>query len=75
MIELTDAEVREHWVETMMKAVPMARDMVEGTYDSWLAEHDRKVMEKAWDAGRASMFMDINHDLETSNPHRKQEEE
>lgn len=75
MIKLTDTQIRNHWINSLLGDAPHSEELIAKSFDAWLAEHDRKVMEKAWDAGRASMFMDINHGLKTSNPHRKQEEE
>lgn len=40
---LTDAQSREHWVESMLRAVPRSREDVEATYDTWMVEHDARV--------------------------------
>lgn len=44
---LTDAQIREHWVESMYRAVPRSREDIEATYDKWLAERDAKVKAEA----------------------------
>lgn len=40
---LTDAQSREHWVESMLRAAPRTREDIEATYDAWMAEHDARV--------------------------------
>lgn len=40
---LTDAQMREQWVESMLRAVPRSREDIEATYDAWMAEHDARV--------------------------------
>lgn len=40
---LTDAQMREQWVESMFRAVPRSREDIEATYDAWMAEHDARV--------------------------------
>lgn len=44
---LTDAEMREQWVQSMLNAVPRTREDVEATYDAWMAEHDARVRQEA----------------------------
>lgn len=40
---LPDAQMREQWVESMLRAVPRSREDIEATYDAWMAEHDARV--------------------------------
>lgn len=40
---LTDAQVREQWVHSMLHSVGRTREDIEATYDAWMAEHDARV--------------------------------
>lgn len=75
--ELTDEHIRSL---QSSRGLPEATPMRRAHFDAWLAEHDRRVREDAWDAGYIAGAEDTNSDhfstdlddaLGTPNPYNK----